>query len=52
MFYKVSVEKAKERYSKLFPHLDVTFSQGALGEDATAIGSGSVVFESFFDKYK
>lgn len=52
LFYKVSVEKAKERYSKLFPHLDVTFSQGALGEDATAIGSGSVVFESFFDKYK
>ncbi|MBP2076046.1 ROK family transcriptional regulator [Oceanobacillus polygoni] len=45
LFYDMSIETAMNRYKKLFPDLEVTFTQGELGENAAAIGAGGIVLD-------
>ncbi|MEW9672371.1 ROK family protein [Ammoniphilus sp. 3BR4] len=45
-FYQVSTEIALEKM-QLYPDYPVRFSRGKLGENAVAVGAGSMVFESF-----
>ncbi|SDJ08613.1 ROK family transcriptional regulator [Alteribacillus bidgolensis] len=46
LYYQTVVEMTEARYKKLFPQLNVAFSQGELGENAAAIGAGSLVLDS------
>ncbi|AXF57043.1 ROK family transcriptional regulator [Salicibibacter kimchii] len=46
LYYESVIEGAKSRYNKLFPQLEVAFSQGELGENAAGIGAGSLVLDS------
>ncbi|GAA0440299.1 ROK family transcriptional regulator [Lentibacillus halophilus] len=45
LFYNTSIDTAINRYKKLFPDLDVTFTQGDLGENAAATGAGDLVLD-------
>ncbi|MGY4691482.1 ROK family transcriptional regulator [Salibacterium sp. K-3] len=45
LYYRTVIENAEKRYKKLFPQLEVAFSQGELGENAAGIGAGSLVLD-------
>jgi len=47
-FYTKSIEQATLRCEKILPDLHVVFSKGKLGENAAAIGAGSLLFNSLF----
>ncbi|MGY4691469.1 ROK family transcriptional regulator [Salibacterium sp. K-3] len=46
-FYDQTIDVAKNRFKRLFPNLDVSFSRGKLGENAAAIGAGNLIFDDF-----
>ena len=47
LFYQTVVQTATERINSLYPGCEVNFSHGNLGENATAIGAGSMVIDSY-----
>jgi len=47
LFYENVVETATNRINTLYPGYEVTFSRGHLGENAAAIGAGSMVIDYY-----
>lgn len=47
LFYETVVQTATNRINALYPGYQVTFSQGHLGENAAAIGAGSMVIDYY-----
>jgi predicted NBD/HSP70 family sugar kinase len=48
-FYNIVVKTATERLNGLYPGYDIRFRKGKLGENATAIGAGSMVFDHYLN---
>jgi|SRR5690625_4258280 len=48
IFFTTSVKQAKKRYERYFPSLETQFCKGDLGDQARAIGSGGLMFETMF----
>ncbi|WP_257347398.1 ROK family transcriptional regulator [Pseudalkalibacillus decolorationis] len=47
LFYEVTKDIALKRTTTIYPGYDVQFSRGELGENAAAIGAGSMVFDYY-----
>lgn len=47
LFYETVVQTATERNHQLYPGYDIKFSRGHLGENAAAIGAGSMVIDYY-----
>ena len=48
-FYETVVKTATDRLNVLYPGYEVQFRKGKLGEHATAIGAGSMVFDYYLN---
>ena len=49
LFYETAVEAATKRIQELYPGFEVRFGRGHLGENAAAIGAGSMVINYYLD---
>ncbi|MBP2076035.1 ROK family protein [Oceanobacillus polygoni] len=49
LFFETAVTTASNRISKLYPGYDVKFKKGHLGENAAAIGAGSMVLDYYLE---
>ncbi|MED4205337.1 ROK family transcriptional regulator [Neobacillus mesonae] len=49
LFYETVTKTASERIGKIYPGYEVKFSHGYLGENAAAIGAGSMVLGYYID---
>lgn len=47
LYYESAVKTAKDRINELYPGYEVKFTRGHLGENAAAIGAGSMVFNYY-----
>ncbi|TCP30892.1 putative NBD/HSP70 family sugar kinase [Scopulibacillus darangshiensis] len=47
LFYETVIKATKERYSVIYPGHKIEFNRGILGENAVAIGAGSIVFDYY-----
>lgn len=47
LFYEVVSKTASERSRVIFPNHEIVFSRGNLGENASAIGAGQLLLDSF-----